>query len=443
MPEDVRAIIVGGGVAFGSPVVLDYLLKVENVSPPLINDSLLRDQPAVGGDVRHIVVGVTDGDARGATPTETFRTRGGIMSTYPGRLASVVLGEAAVVTMGVGVAPAVAIGYSASAGGNNRGSVCIGYQANDTNGSDSVVVGGGALGAGGNVVVIGDAAVGQGGQVVVIGSGAISLNAAGSGQVVIGPGAVNKSANATCIGLNAQTGTSNSDLGAIAIGSGAICQGGRSLALGYNAQILQNGANSESMAIGSSATVNNPNTNALAIGPNTTANHSNCILLGERIASDFARQFKVGFGAGGVATLPIYGVFIGGPDTYAGYEGITYRHVNGSGADNSVGPLQFVSPRGTGNGIAAVGGLFAGIEFYTGAVGASSSTLQAQTLNFKVLVQTATPTNTDAPVAFPNYFDGAGANVATLTNAPKAGNPQAWLPFNLKGVVHWVPAWHL
>lgn len=443
MPDGIIAIVVGGGAEFVAPITIGNLVKVNTISPPTLNDSLLRQVAASGGNVEHIVVGATDPTPVGVAPTETFRTQGGLISSYPGKKGSVVIGEAAIITTVSAVPSGVAIGKDATAGGS-KGSVCIGFQANDSAaGNDSVIIGASALGGGGDMVVIGPGAFGLGGSMVVIGSGANSPNAAGSGQVVIGPGATNKSANATCIGLNAATGTANGDLGAIAIGSGAICQGGRSQSIGYNAQILTNGANSESMAIGSSATVNNPNTNALAIGPNTTANHSNCILLGERIASDFARQFKVGFGAGGVATLPIYGVFIGGPDTYASYEGITYRHVNGSGADNSVGPLQFVSPLGTGNGVAAVGGLTAGIEFYTGAVGASSSTVQAQTLNFKVLPQTATPTNTDAPVAFPNYFDGANGQAGTLLNAPKAGDPQAWLPFNLKGTVHWVPAWHL
>lgn len=443
MPDNIVAIVVGGGAAFVAPITIGNLVKVNTISPPTLNDSLLRQVAASGGNVEHIVVGVTDPVTVGVAPTETFRTQGGLISSYPAKKGSVVLGEGAIISTISAVPAGVAIGKDSNAAGS-KGSVCIGFQAQDGAGAnDSVVIGASALATGGDMVVVGPGAFGLGGQMVVIGSGANSPNAAGSGQVVIGPGATNKSANATCIGLNAQTGTSNSDLGAIAIGSGAICQGGRSLALGYNAQILQNGANSESVAIGSSTTVNNGFTNAVLIGANLTANHSNCVLIGERISSDFSRQLKIGFGAGGTATLPIYGVFIGGQDTYASYEGITYRHVNGTGNDNSVGPLQFVAPRGTGNGIAAVGGLFAGIEFYTGAVGASSNALQAQTLNFKVQVQTATPTNTDAPVAFPNYFDGANGQAGTLLNAPKAGDPQAWLPFNLKGTVHWVPAWHL
>lgn len=443
MPDNIVAIVVGGGAEFVAPITIGNLVKVNTISPPTLNNSLLRQVAASGGNVEHIVVGVTDPVMVGVAPTETFRTQGGFISSYPGKKGSVVLGEAAIITTVSAVPAGVAIGKDATAGGS-KGSVCIGFQANDgAAGNDSVIIGASALGSGGDMTVIGAGAFCQAGIAVIIGSGAQSALAAGSGQLVIGNGAVNKAANGTCIGLNAQTGVTNADLGAIAIGSGAICQGGRSLALGYNAQILTAGANSESVAIGSSATVNAGMTNAVVIGPNNVAAHSNVILIGERQTSLVTRTFYAGFGSGGVATLPLWGVFFGGIDQYASYEGITYRHVNGLGADNSVGPMQFVAPRSTGNGNAAVGGLFAGIEFYTGAIGASSSTVQTAVLNFKVLTQAAVPTNTDAPVAFPNYFDGTGAQVATLNNSPKAGNPNAWLPFNLKGVVHWVPAWHL
>lgn len=36
---------------------------------------------------------------------------------------------------------------------------------------------------------------------------------------------------------------------------------------------------------------------------------------------------------------------------------------------------------------------------------------------------------------------GAGAQVGTLTNAPAAGNPTSWIPFNDNGTTRYIPAW--
>ena len=36
---------------------------------------------------------------------------------------------------------------------------------------------------------------------------------------------------------------------------------------------------------------------------------------------------------------------------------------------------------------------------------------------------------------------GAGAGLGTLTNAPSAGDPDVWIPFNNNGTPVWVPAW--
>lgn len=37
--------------------------------------------------------------------------------------------------------------------------------------------------------------------------------------------------------------------------------------------------------------------------------------------------------------------------------------------------------------------------------------------------------------------DGAAANAGTLLNAPAAGNPTKWIPFNDAGVIRFIPAW--
>lgn len=37
--------------------------------------------------------------------------------------------------------------------------------------------------------------------------------------------------------------------------------------------------------------------------------------------------------------------------------------------------------------------------------------------------------------------DGAGVSAGTLNNAPFAGNPTKWIPFNDNGTVRYIPTW--
>jgi hypothetical protein len=449
MPRSQRDTIVGGGLTPVAPSTQYTIPMFADNIPDFLTDSIAREVLAVGGNVTHITIGPNDPPPRGTNPAETFRLGGGFICQYNSRIGSVCIGEQAVVNAGSNtIAPAVVIGLGAAGsgtGGSGQGSVVIGYQANDgvIGQPPSVVIGGQANATAGNMIAIGVSAIAQGGNGMVIGNGSTQANS--TGGLVIGMASFQAAAEGFSLGNGTIAGAAIGSTRAMAIGHGAQSLGGDSLVVGNGAAASETSFFAENVVIGRAAVAQIGAFQSIVIGYSANAAHDSAIVLGSRITSDFARQFKVGFGAGGVQGLPIYGVFIGGRDQYAGYEGITYRHVNGLGADNSVGPLQFISPLGTGNGRAAVGGLFAGIEFYTGAVPAGSgSAVQAQTLNFKVLPQTSpAPTNTDAPVAFPNYFDGANGQIGTLNNAPKAGDPQAWLPFNLKGVVHWVPCWHL
>lgn len=45
-------------------------------------------------------------------------------------------------------------------------------------------------------------------------------------------------------------------------------------------------------------------------------------------------------------------------------------------------------------------------------------------------------------LAYANPTSGGAAGAGTLTNAPKAGNPDSWLPFMRNGVQGWIPWWH-
>lgn len=37
--------------------------------------------------------------------------------------------------------------------------------------------------------------------------------------------------------------------------------------------------------------------------------------------------------------------------------------------------------------------------------------------------------------------DGAGAETATMTNAPTAGNPTKWIPIDDNGTTRYIPTW--
>lgn len=49
---------------------------------------------------------------------------------------------------------------------------------------------------------------------------------------------------------------------------------------------------------------------------------------------------------------------------------------------------------------------------------------------------------TNAALVLTNQVTGAAAQTGTLTNAPKAGNPDFWLPVSINGTAGWVPWWH-
>ncbi len=48
----------------------------------------------------------------------------------------------------------------------------------------------------------------------------------------------------------------------------------------------------------------------------------------------------------------------------------------------------------------------------------------------------------DTSLFFTNQTSGAAAAAGTLLNAPKAGNPDFWVPMSVNGTAGWVPWWH-
>jgi|SRR5882672_746758 len=343
------------------------------------------------------------------TADPTIATGGNLRQTA---LGSVIVGPPA----GVDPAPGESNGLRTVIGSNV---VFPGATATDTN------VGEAAVAAGGFSASYGMQASSTGGNATSVGTAA---QAHGNSNTAVGSNSEASGAQTSSFGSGARNAASANN--SIVAGFTALNQGGGAVVVGNNAQQLNSSFFAEAVIVGYNSLNPTDAFQTVTVGAGLTigAAHSNTVMLGGRMTSDFARQFKVGFGAStNFLAFPIYGVFIGGPDTYGGYEGITYRHVNGQGTNDSVGPLQFVAPRGTGTGVAAVGGLTAGIEFYTGAPGASGTTIQAQTLQFKIHPSAG---GAGVPaVEFLNVVNGAGAAVATFTNAPGAGgNPGFYLP---------------
>jgi len=66
-------------------------------------------------------------------------------------------------------------------------------------------------------------------------------------------------------------------------------------------------------------------------------------------------------------------------------------------------------------------------------VATGTAVANVQTTGFEVVI--------DGGYRASGQSDGAGANVGTITNAPSAGNPAFWLPFNINGVTRFIPAW--
>ncbi len=64
---------------------------------------------------------------------------------------------------------------------------------------------------------------------------------------------------------------------------------------------------------------------------------------------------------------------------------------------------------------------------------------QVNNANAAVLAQQADPNSLVTKTV--SMADGASVNVATLTNAPLAGDPTKWVPFDDNGTTRYIPSW--
>jgi len=388
----VQTIIVGGGVGAVAPFTTGTIPLVSSSDPPALSDSIVVQQ-----SVTEIIIG-TDPDA---TATEKLRLSGGAMI--------------AAEFGGVAIAGTVAIGKGAGVStANKTGNICIGLTAVVSHASAANI----------RNIVIGDLAVissSGSNQSICIGAGA-SITGAASG-ICIGGGAIISAGAGIAIG----TGASTSQNATVAIGASADASQPNSTAIG---EASQAGGN-PSTALGSGCAVAAGGTAGVAVGlSNSIGAHAGCLLIGRGLTSIAANHCMIG----NTTSTQDYRTFVlGGGDTATTPAARTIRFTNGTGLNNAAGSVTFIAPRATGN---AAGGAFV---FQTGAVGASSSTLQVATTQFTILSSAG-----GAGVAnlrIDNVTTGAGAGAGTLTNAPTAGDPTFWLPININGTVLYIPCW--
>lgn len=87
-----------------------------------------------------------------------------------------------------------------------------------------------------------------------------------------------------------------------------------------------------------------------------------------------------------------------------------------------------------------------GATLVTPALGVATATSLAiggATLGGNALAVTGTALfSSNAALVLTNQSSGAAAAVGTLTNAPKVGNPDFWIPVSVNGTAGWVPWWH-
>lgn len=385
-----QAIIVGGGIAAGSPFTVGALTRIIDDDPPTIADSIVRQRTQTTQVITVGLLTATDWPLQ-ATITERLQVVGGFVSDS-GAVAgvavdNVLIGRTAA-TVTVANARNVVIGTGAVANAAGGGLAA--------NTSENVVIGFNAImnqGVG-NCVIIGQnftfGATGPVGSVVAIGSG-ITINNSFSGPVV--GASCTPQGSGTAIGNQISTGAFNNW---VAVGRSVDIQANRGTAVGDNVTI--------------------------------SAGHSASVVLGSDAVSIAANSFVVGALNQNITTM-----LIGGGDVQDPATSLTWRQTNATGTDILGGILTIVASRGTGN--AATQG---SILFQTGTPGATGVALQAAASRLAIRPPTGVFV---AAVDFMGTATAAGVAAGTLTNAPSAGDPSYWLAILIDGAVRKIPCW--
>jgi hypothetical protein len=402
-----------GGIAAGSPFVLNQGLIVGQATPPTAISARFGQAadamqsfiaPGFSGGANSFVIG-PGADNRGAASTiimgsavlQTGAAGQGIKSVLIG--GSIDPGAAATSRANI-----VYIGWDftlTDAGSAHGSNVFIGTAITTAGGTDV-----------GSTVMIGTTVSTDSGDGVVIGQGTV-----GKGEcVVIGKGAGASGAQAVCIGK-----TSSGGLKATAVGFRARADNS-SVAVGYFCDAL--GTDQAHVGRDITGTFNR----TVAIGALAAVLADDSIAIGKSATTIVANQCVIGS-----LSSPITSVNIGGGTSGVATGTAELRTTFGFGADIQGWTLRLSGGQGTGNAVVT------GIEFFTGAPLGSGSTLQTLTKQVSILQSAG---GAAAPnLRFDNVTSGAAAQAGTLLNAPTAGNPSFWLPISIAGAVRYIPCW--
>lgn len=450
MPGLVRSLIVGGGIAPGTPATAGNIPQFAGGPPvDLLLDSILRE---VTGPPAAIIVGATD---PASAATETFRTQGGFVS-QGGGAGSLILGLGAssqannrnAIVIGAAITATgdvtannqsiyIGVGTTAIEDANNRNRVVIGHGITVPNvaslSNDMVLVGNRITGLGAGMAYAATCAIGN--AVNFNNQTVTSAVLIGAGVTAIAPSAV----NAVAVGADATVSQSGT-----AIGQSADALGGGSVAIGASAnagaqnniaigQLATCTSTSYQICIGASASCTAAST--IAIGRGAAANVAGMVVFG----SDNANAQYTNFWLGGVTSTTL---------------DVSWNVRGPSGVPNTpAGNLTVNGPRGTGN--VTTGG---SIIFTTGLTAASGSTTQTARTRLTILqsgglVVPASETTGRAAIAFQltggdvafadigGSTSQAAAAAGTLGNAPTAGDPGFWLAVRIAGALYAIPCW--
>lgn len=377
-----NTIIVGGGIASGTPFTTNNFALIGNSSPATIVNANARQDASTPPKV-YI------GD--GIYTAGLLLLGGGTANTNAAQ--AVVVGEQSRYTPSVLTTnPSVIIGYQADGGtGSQSGNVVIGPFAGA----------GVATGVATDLVAIGRAAgaftSGSGTSCVFIGAGArCDL---GSQLVVVGASAAWTANNV-----------------GVVVGYNSVVSGGAGIA------------------------------SVILLGANNSTNKTRNLFFGHSLADATTAGDLLVFGQSWTATASMpanaIGFFnssgyttliVGKAEVHAAPQGLTFRLTDGLGANIGAGSLTIRGGNATGAGAQS------SIIFQTQSAAGGASVLGTMTTQVSIIPCTGGAGQ--ANLRFDNLTSGAGAGAGTLANAPAAGNPTFWLPVNIAGTVRYIPCW--
>jgi hypothetical protein len=248
----------------------------------------------------------------------------------------------------------------------------------------------------------------------------------------------------------AQSLTSGS--GNVAIGFNALgseTTGGQNFCIGNSSAASQNGVN-YTVAIGTSALNQNiDGSNNMAIGQQALAasqHDGNNLAIGyQSLVSLNGGSGNTAIGANTLVNLPT-----GSFNVAIGQSALSGLGVVAGGSDNLAIGRFALSNMQSGSGVTAMGE-WRGAASVSNVIALSyGSNPGSPALDYNYTNSSAW--TFAAPVYVPGAANpvlsttsavtsGAGASAGTLTNAPAAGNPTKWIPFNDNGTTRYFPAW--